>query len=143
MVSLCRVYIWLRYCSSFFTSHHTRANYSLQIALNGPKEQAVATIHDFKEIFLAPWFLVWGSLCLATAFALIFFAAPKWGERTMLIYIVICSLFGGLSVSCIQGLGMSILTTYVTCSFLIDENDSNNLVEYAVKISSRTGLFTS
>ncbi|PVG00385.1 DUF803-domain-containing protein [Serendipita vermifera] len=81
------------------------------IALNGPKEEAVATINDFKEIFLAPWFLSWGSLCLATAFILIFFVAPKYGEKSMLIYIIICSLFGGLSVSCIQGLGAAILTT--------------------------------
>ena len=53
------------------------------------------------------------SVCLATAFALIFFAVPRWGEKTMLVYVIICSLFGGLSVSCIQGLGAAILTTYV------------------------------
>lgn len=81
------------------------------IALNGPKEQAVATIHDFKGIFLAPWFLVWGSLCITVATIMVFFVAPRYGDKTMLVYIVICSLFGGLSVSCIQGLGMAILTT--------------------------------
>lgn len=84
---------------------------SIIIALNGPREDAVATIQDFKEIFLAPWFLTWGSLCLATCLALIIFAVPRWGEKTMLVYVVICSLFGGLSVSCIQGLGAAILTT--------------------------------
>lgn len=83
------------------------------IALNGPKEEAFATIDEFKDVFLAPWFLVWGSLSIATALIMIFFVAPKYGEKSMLVYIVICSLFGGLSVSCIQGLGMSILTTYV------------------------------
>ncbi|KAG8839624.1 hypothetical protein FRB91_011604 [Serendipita sp. 411] len=84
---------------------------SVIIALNAPHSAAVATIEDFKRIFLAPWFLVWGSLCLISAFLMIFVAAPRYGERSMLIYVVICSLFGGLSVSCIQGLGASILTT--------------------------------
>ncbi|KAG8818352.1 hypothetical protein FRC17_010869 [Serendipita sp. 399] len=84
---------------------------SVIIALNAPHSPAVATISDFKKIFLAPWFLVWASLCVVTCFVMIFFAAPRFGERSMLIYITICSLFGGLSVSCIQGLGASILTT--------------------------------
>jgi len=81
------------------------------IALNGPREQAVATIAEFKTLFLAPWFLVWGGLCLAAAFIIILFVAPKHGDKTMIWYILVCSFFGGLSVSCTQGLGTAIVTS--------------------------------
>lgn len=37
--------------------------------------------------------------------------APKYGKTSMLVYITICSLIGGLSVACTSGLGSSILTS--------------------------------
>jgi hypothetical protein len=36
---------------------------------------------------------------------IIIFFAPKYGEKSMLWYISVCSLIGGLSVSCTTGLG--------------------------------------
>lgn len=63
------------------------------------------------KLFIAPGFLVWAGLCLvASAFA-IFFLVPRYGKKTMLVHIGICSLIGGLSVSCTQGLGAAILTS--------------------------------
>jgi len=84
---------------------------SIIIAMNGPEEQSVSTIDGFKTFFLAPWFLVYGGLVIAAALTIIIFVAPKYGKKSMLWYIMVCSLFGGLSVSCTQGLGASILTT--------------------------------
>jgi uncharacterized protein involved in cysteine biosynthesis len=34
--------------------------------------------------------------------------APKYGRKSMMVYITICSLIGGLSVCSIQGLGAAI-----------------------------------
>ncbi|EMD42335.1 hypothetical protein CERSUDRAFT_110848 [Gelatoporia subvermispora B] len=81
------------------------------LALNGPQEQSVSTIEGFKHLFLAPGFLVYGALVIASAAILAFWAAPKWGERSMMPYLGVCSLIGGLSVSCTQGLGASIVTS--------------------------------
>ncbi|EIW64173.1 DUF803-domain-containing protein [Trametes versicolor FP-101664 SS1] len=81
------------------------------LALNGPEEQSVSTIEGFKHLFLAPWFLAYGSVVLVAAGVLAFWAAPKWGKQSMLPYIGVCSLIGGLSVSCTQGLGASIVTS--------------------------------
>ncbi|OJT10012.1 hypothetical protein TRAPUB_13501 [Trametes pubescens] len=81
------------------------------LALNGPEEQSVSTIEGFKHLFLAPWFLAYGSVVLVAAAVLAFWAAPKWGKQSMLPYIGVCSLIGGLSVSCTQGLGASIVTS--------------------------------
>ena len=81
------------------------------IALNGPEEQSVSTITAFKKLFLAPGFLSYGSVCIAASLVIIFFIAPKYGEKSMIWYILICSLIGGISVSCTQGLGACILTS--------------------------------
>ena len=84
---------------------------STLIALNGPEEQSVTTIEEFKHLFLAPGFLSYGSVCIATSLGIILFVAPKYGHKSMLWYILVCSLTGGISVSCTQGLGACILTS--------------------------------
>ncbi|KAG8994995.1 hypothetical protein FRB94_009525 [Tulasnella sp. JGI-2019a] len=84
---------------------------SVIIALNGPEEQSASTINEFKHLFLAPGFLTFGSLVIAASLIIIIFIAPKYGTKTMLWYILTCSLIGGLSVSCTQGLGASIVTS--------------------------------
>lgn len=81
------------------------------LALNGPRQQSVVTIAGFKKLFLAPSFLSYGSVVIATAVVLASVVAPRWGKRSMLPYIGICSLIGGISVSCTQGLGACIITS--------------------------------
>ena len=81
------------------------------VALNGPEEQSATTIAAFKKLFLAPGFIAYGTVVIATAVVLAVFIAPRWGKRSMLPWIGICSLIGGLSVSCTQGLGACILTS--------------------------------
>lgn len=81
------------------------------LALNAPEEQSVSNIADFKKLFLAPGFLSWGSVTIVGSVVLAVWVAPKYGHKSMLPYIGVCSLVGGLSVSCIQGLGACILTT--------------------------------
>ncbi|WVW86403.1 hypothetical protein I302_108449 [Kwoniella bestiolae CBS 10118] len=81
------------------------------LALNAPEEQSVTTINEFKKLFLSVGFLVWASLLIAGSLVTIFFVAPRWGKKSMLPYISICSLIGGISVSCTQGLGASIVTS--------------------------------
>ncbi|TDL17287.1 DUF803-domain-containing protein [Rickenella mellea] len=81
------------------------------IALNGPEEQSVSTIKEFKKLFLAPWFLAYGGACIVVALVIIFYFAPRYGKKSMLWYIAVCSLIGGISVSCTQGLGACILTS--------------------------------
>jgi hypothetical protein len=71
----------------------------------------VTTISAFRSLFLSPGFLVWGSLCIITSLVVVFHVAPRWGRTNMMPYITICSLIGGISVSCTQGLGSSIVTS--------------------------------
>jgi hypothetical protein len=81
------------------------------LALNAPEQQSVTTIEGFKHLFIAPGFLVWMSLCIVVSLGIKFFVVPKWGRTSMLPFVGICSLIGGISVSCTQGVGASIVTS--------------------------------
>lgn len=84
---------------------------AIVIALNAPEQQSVSTIQAFKKLFLAPGFLSYGSCCIAAALFIILWVAPRYGKKTMIWYITICSVIGGISVSCTQGLGACIVTS--------------------------------
>ncbi|CAK9787399.1 DUF803-domain-containing protein [Cutaneotrichosporon oleaginosum] len=84
---------------------------SVILALNAPQDQSVRTINEFKHLFIAPGFLVWAGLCIIASLVLVFYAAPRWGKTNMMPYISVCSLIGGISVSCTQGLGSAIITS--------------------------------
>jgi len=81
------------------------------IALNGPEEQSATTIAEFKHLFLAPGFLSFGSVILVVSLIIAVYFGPRYGKKNMMWYIMVCSLIGGLSVSCTQGLGASIVTS--------------------------------
>ncbi|TFK54545.1 DUF803-domain-containing protein [Heliocybe sulcata] len=84
---------------------------SVIIALNGPQEASVGQITEFQKLFLAPGFLAYGSVLIAVALVIVFFVAPKYGTKTMLWYILVCSMIGGISVSVTTGLGAAVVTT--------------------------------
>ncbi|KAJ7762543.1 magnesium transporter NIPA-domain-containing protein [Mycena metata] len=84
---------------------------SVIIALNGPSEASVGQIEDFQKLFLSVGFLVYAGLLITAALVIIFFAAPRWGKKSMLWYIFVCSMIGGISVSVTTGLGAAIVTT--------------------------------
>lgn len=84
---------------------------SVVIALNGPKEDLVGQITEFQKLFLAPGFLVYISVLIAASLVIIFFFAPKYGTKSMLWYIFVCSMIGGISVSVTTGVGAAIVQT--------------------------------
>lgn len=82
---------------------------SVIIALNAPTSHVGGKITEFQKLFLAPGFLSWASICIVASLVLIFVFAPRYGKTHMMIYITVCSLIGGLSVSVTSGLGSAIL----------------------------------
>ncbi|CCM06109.1 uncharacterized protein FIBRA_08358 [Fibroporia radiculosa] len=84
---------------------------SVIIGLNGPQEASVGQITQFQSMFLAPGFLVYGSILIAASLSIIFIFAPRYGTKSMLWYIMVCSMIGGISVSVTTGLGSAIVTT--------------------------------
>lgn len=81
---------------------------SVVIAMNAPAESSVDTIGDMKKFVLAPAFLSYAGVIIAACTFIAFWAGPRYGKKSMLVYISICSLIGGLSVVATQGLGAAV-----------------------------------
>ncbi|KAK7448811.1 hypothetical protein VKT23_013541 [Stygiomarasmius scandens] len=84
---------------------------SVIIALNGPSEESIGQIREFQKLFLAPGFLAYASVLIAAALVIIFYFGPRYGKKSMLWWIFVCSMIGGISVSVTTGLGAAIVTT--------------------------------
>ena len=54
------------------------------LAINGPDEQSVNTIVEFRHLFVTPWFLSYGGVVIVAAAFLALYVAPRWGKQSML-----------------------------------------------------------
>ena len=83
---------------------------SIVIVLNAPEQSAVADIQEMKGFVVAPGFLTYTGVVVVGCTFIALWVGPRYGKKSMLVYLSICSLIGGLSVVCTQGLGAAILT---------------------------------
>ncbi|KAJ8070802.1 hypothetical protein OCU04_001164 [Sclerotinia nivalis] len=83
---------------------------SVVIVMNAPAEASAATIQEMQHFVIAPGFLSFAGVIIIGCTFLAFWAGPRYGKKSMLVYLSICSLIGGLSVVATQGLGAAIVT---------------------------------
>lgn len=82
---------------------------SVIIVVNAPQQSAVKDIQEMQHYVIAPGFLSYAGVIIVGCLCVIFFVAPRYGKKSMLVYLTVCSLIGGLSVVATQGLGAAIL----------------------------------
>ncbi|KAF2478231.1 DUF803-domain-containing protein [Lindgomyces ingoldianus] len=82
---------------------------SVVIVINAPSQSAVADIQDMKKLVIAPGFLSYAGVIIVGCVVIALWLGPKYGKRSMMVYLSICSLIGGLSVVATQGLGAAIV----------------------------------
>lgn len=82
---------------------------SVVIALNAPEQSSVGNIQDMKHFVIAPGFLTYAGIIVVGSTFTALWVGPRYGKKSMFVYISICSLVGGLSVVATQGLGAAIL----------------------------------
>ena len=82
---------------------------SIIIVLNAPEQSSIATIQDMKHFVIAPGFLSYAGVVVIACAFIAFWAGPRYGKKSMLVYLTICSLIGGLSVVATQGLGAAVV----------------------------------
>ena len=58
-----------------------------------------------------PAFVVYLLLAIAAVGLLIFYAAPRWGDSNVLVYVFICALTGSLNVMAAKGFGVAARNT--------------------------------
>jgi drug/metabolite transporter (DMT)-like permease len=79
------------------------------IALNAPEQASVSDIQGMQHYVIAPGFLTYAGVIILGCLFVALWAGPRYGKKSMFVYISVCSLIGGLSVVATQGLGASIL----------------------------------
>ncbi|KAK5119450.1 hypothetical protein LTR85_007550 [Meristemomyces frigidus] len=82
---------------------------SVIIPLNAPEQSAVADIQEMQHYVITPGFLSYMGVVIVGCVFTALWAGPRYGKKSMLVYLTICSMIGGLSVVCTQGLGSAIL----------------------------------
>ena len=82
---------------------------SVVIVMNAPEQSSAATIQDMQHFVIAPGFLTYTAVIIAGCTFTALWAGPRYGKRSMLVYLSICSLIGGLSVVATQGLGAAVV----------------------------------
>ncbi|KAK9963231.1 hypothetical protein ABG768_006432 [Culter alburnus] len=81
---------------------------STVMVLHAPQEEEVASLTAMAEKLKDPGFIAFAVCIVVSSLALIIFVAPRYGQKNVLVYILICSVIGSLSVSCVKGLGIGI-----------------------------------
>jgi uncharacterized membrane protein len=82
---------------------------SVVIVLNAPEQSAVADIQEMKHFVIAPGFLSYAGVVIVASTFVALWVAPRYGKKSMLVYLSICSMIGGLSVVATQGLGSAVV----------------------------------
>jgi magnesium transporter len=82
---------------------------SVVIVMNAPSESSAANIQEMQHFVIAPGFLSYAGVVIIGCAFIALWAGPRYGKKTMLVYLSICSLIGGLSVVATQGLGAAIV----------------------------------
>uniref|UniRef100_A0A8C3RVM2 NIPA like domain containing 4 n=1 Tax=Chelydra serpentina TaxID=8475 RepID=A0A8C3RVM2_CHESE len=81
---------------------------STVMVIHAPEEEEVTTLAEMASKLKEPGFLAYAAILLVACLILIFFLAPRYGQRNILIYLTICSVIGAFSVSSVKGLGIAI-----------------------------------
>ncbi|KAM5299339.1 magnesium transporter NIPA4 isoform 2-T2 [Ctenodactylus gundi] len=81
---------------------------STVMVIHAPAEENVTTVTDMASKMKDTGFVVYTVLMLVSCLVLIFIIAPRYGQRNILIYIIICSVIGSFSVIAAKGLGITI-----------------------------------
>ncbi|KAL9079518.1 MAG: hypothetical protein Q9157_001630, partial [Trypethelium eluteriae] len=83
---------------------------SVVIVVNAPAQSSAATIQEMQHFVIAPGFLSYAGVIIVGCVIVALWVAPRYGKKSMLVYLTICSLIGSLSVVSTQGLGAAIVT---------------------------------
>ncbi|TKY85484.1 hypothetical protein EX895_005646 [Sporisorium graminicola] len=82
------------------------------IVVNAPEDKEIQTIDEMLNYALQPGFLFYCTFVLGFSLFMIFRMVPKYGRKTPLVYISICSLVGSISVMSVKGLGVALKLTF-------------------------------
>ncbi|KAK9456883.1 magnesium transporter NIPA-domain-containing protein [Dipodascopsis uninucleata] len=84
---------------------------SVIIVLHAPPDKEIATVEEILHYALQPGFLLYSSFVAVFAAVMIYRVAPRYGKKSPLVYLSICSTVGSVSVMAIKGFGIAVKLT--------------------------------
>ncbi|KAK9450561.1 magnesium transporter NIPA-domain-containing protein [Limtongia smithiae] len=84
---------------------------SVIIVLHAPPDREIETVDEILMYAIQPGFLLYCAVVAVFSGVMIYKIAPKYGRRSPLIYISICSAVGSVSVMSIKGFGIALKLT--------------------------------
>lgn len=85
---------------------------SCVIVIHAPKEENVSTMEELGYKMQDAGFILWVIFVMAASGVLVFYAAPRYGQTNILVFITICSVIGSLSVLGCKGFGLAVKETF-------------------------------
>lgn len=76
-----------------------------------PNEAPISSVEEIWQLATQPQFLAYCALVVLLALTLIHRCAPRYGRTHLLVYVLICSLIGSLSVVSCKALGIALKLT--------------------------------
>lgn len=83
------------------------------IVIHSPPEGLIDDLESLGYMIGSPGFLFYLALIIFATVALILLAVPKYGTSHILIYVLICSMIGSLSVCACKGLGIGLRQVFL------------------------------
>ena len=81
------------------------------IVLHAPKEEENANMEELLLRLQNPLFIIYMSMTIGLSISIIVHFGPKYGNRNVTVYLILCSTIGSLSVMCCKGLGIALRET--------------------------------
>ncbi|KAF9320660.1 hypothetical protein BG000_003127 [Podila horticola] len=85
---------------------------SVVIVLHSPEEKNIESVDEILSYAMAPAFLMYSLFVLGFSSFMIYRVVPKYGNKTPVVNISICSLVGSITVMASKGFGIALKLTF-------------------------------
>lgn len=94
------------------------------IVIHAPKGEEIYSLEELEMKIQEPLFLTYLMFVMFISVAVPFYFGPKYGRQNILIYLILCSAVGSLTVVFCKGIGISLKQTFTS--------DTNELYNYGL-----------
>ncbi|KAG9325819.1 hypothetical protein KVV02_005743 [Mortierella alpina] len=85
---------------------------SVVIVLHAPEEKDITSVDEILNYALQPAFMMYSLFVLGFSTFMIYRVVPKWGNKSPLVNISICSFVGSITVMASKGFGIALKLTF-------------------------------
>lgn len=80
--------------------------------IHAPQERTINSVKLLWHLALQPGFIIYFFVVLVAIFILVFWVAPPYGKKSLLVYIAVCSLAGSLTVMGVKAVGIALKLSF-------------------------------